>query len=155
MRQMNLMKKGLPGIYGNLISVLTMMKGLPLTYNRDMQHDKEPLFESIDTVKDSLHLMAGMIATLKFKKKAIAKQLEDESLYATDISHYLVTKGLAFKDTHDIVGKLVQNSIDKKIKIVDMSNDQLKTFNEHLNKKIVKKIIDPVYSIKSKRSMKK
>ncbi len=67
-------------LYGNLISVLTMMKGLPLSYNRDMQHDKEPLFESLDIVRDSLSLMAKMIKTLVFKPENIGKHLEDESL---------------------------------------------------------------------------
>ncbi|MDD4203087.1 MAG: argininosuccinate lyase [Candidatus Omnitrophica bacterium] len=141
-------------LYGNLVSVLTMMKGLPLTYNRDMQHDKEPLFESIDIVKNSLKLMAGMISTLRFNKKSISKHLEDESLYATDIAHYLVTKGIAFKDTHDIVGELVKYSLDSGKKIVDMTDRELYGFNKHLNSKILKKLIDPVYSVSSKKSLK-
>jgi len=141
-------------LYGNLISVLTMMKGLPLTYNRDMQHDKEPLFESLDIVKNSLSLMAKMIKTLKFKPENIGKHLEDESLYATDISHYLVTKGIAFKVTHDIVGELVKYSIDSKKKIVDMTDTELRKFSKHLTNKVLKKIIDPIYSVQSKKSMK-
>ena len=142
-------------LYGNLMSVLTMMKGLPLAYNRDMQLDKEPLFSSFKIIKDELNILAKLIPTIKIKKKNIAKQLEDESLYATDIAHYLVTKGIAFKEAHKIMGNLVRFSLNKKIKIKDMTSEQLNKFSQFLNQKIINKLMDPVYSVKSKKSVRK
>jgi len=96
-------------LYGNLMSVLVMMKGLPLAYNRDMQLDKEPLFDSFEIIQKELNVMAGLLSNLKFKKQIIAAQLEDETLYATDMADYLVQKGVAFKDAHTVIGKLVKN----------------------------------------------
>src|SRR5204863_3809553 len=77
-------------LYGNLVNVLTVMKGLPLSYNRDMQHDKEPLFDSFEVIQKELAVLTELFKNIKFKKDNIAKQLENESLYATDLSDYLV-----------------------------------------------------------------
>ena len=77
-------------IYGNLMALLTTMKGLPMTYNRDMQLDKEPLFSSVDIIKDELRILARLIKGIKLNKKVIEKALKDESLYATDLAEYLV-----------------------------------------------------------------
>jgi argininosuccinate lyase len=82
--------------YGNMVSVMTMMKGLPLTYNRDMQLDKEPLFDSFETVNSELAVLTGLVRTMKFNIPAIEAHLADESLYATDLVYYLVGKGMAF-----------------------------------------------------------
>jgi len=141
-------------LYGNLMSVLTMMKGLPLTYNRDMQLDKEPLFSSFKIIKDELKILAKLIPTIKFNKAAIEKQLEDESLYATDLAHYLVEKGIAFKDAHTIIGNLVRFSLKNNIAIKKMSDEELAQFSKYLNQGVIKKIFDPVYSVKSKKSVK-
>ena len=84
-------------LYGHLVSVLTMMKGLPLTYNRDMQLDKEPLFDSFEIVSKELQVLKGVIETIKFNKDKIKQHLEDEALYATDLVYYLVSKGLLLK----------------------------------------------------------
>jgi argininosuccinate lyase len=117
-------------LYGNLVSVLTMMKGLPLTYNRDMQLDKEPLFNSLEIVSSELKVLAGLIETLKFNKAKIKEHLEDEGLYATDIVYYLVDKKVPFKDAHTIVGKLVKYSIDNELQIKDMPENLLKKFSK-------------------------
>ena len=140
-------------LYGNLVSVLTMMKGLPLAYNRDMQLDKEPLFNSFEVVSQELKILSGIIKTLKFNKQAIKQHLKDESLYATDIVYYLVGKGVAFKTAHDIVGKLVKHSIKAGKKIKDMSDEELKKFSNKLKQKDVSKLIDPVRSVRSKKSI--
>lgn len=141
-------------LYGNLISVLTVMKGLPLSYNRDMQLDKEPLFSSFKIIKDELKILTELIPTIKINKENIDKQLKDESLYATDLAHYLVEKGIVFKQAHAIIGNLVRFSLNNKIKIKQMNNGQLQKFNKFLNAEIVRKIMDPVYSVNSKKSVK-
>jgi argininosuccinate lyase len=140
---------------GNLVSVLTMMKGLPLTYNRDMQLDKEPLFNSFEIVSSELKVLAGLIKTLKFNKAKIEEHLEDEGLYATDIVYYLVDKKVPFKDAHTIVGKLVKYSIDKDIQIKDMPEPLLKKFSNKFVKQEIVKLFDPKVSVKSKKSIKR
>ncbi|MBU1853835.1 MAG: argininosuccinate lyase, partial [Candidatus Omnitrophica bacterium] len=142
-------------LYGNLMSVLVMMKGLPLAYNRDMQLDKEPLFSSFEIIQKELKVLAELLPTIKFKKENIKKQLEDECLYATDMADYLVQKGVAFKDAHTIVGKLISYKLKSNKKIVEMADERLKAFHPALNRKILKKIIDPETSIKSKKSIKR
>jgi len=142
-------------LYGNLVSVLTMMKGLPLTYNRDMQLDKEPLFNSFEIVSSELRVLTGLIKTLKFNKEKIAEQLKDESLYATDLVYYLVDKKIPFKNAHTIIGKLVKYSIDSDIKIKDMPEGLLRKFSDKLVKKEIVKLFDPLVSVKSKKSIRR
>lgn len=140
-------------LYGNLISVLVMMKGLPLSYNRDMQLDKEPLFNSFEIVESELKVLAELLPNIKFKKENIAKQLEDECLYATDMADYLVQKGTPFKETHTIIGKLIQYKLTSGKKILSMKKDELKKFHPLLTPAIMKRIIDPKHSVDSKKSI--
>lgn len=140
---------------GNLVSVLTMMKGLPLTYNRDMQLDKEPLFNSFEIVSSELKVLQGLIKTLKFNEGKIKEQLKDESLYATDLVYYLVDKKVAFKDAHTIVGKLIRYSLENDIEIKEMPDNILKKFSSKFVKKDIIKLFDPLVSVKSKRSIKR
>lgn len=142
-------------LYGNLISVLTMMKGLPLTYNRDMQLDKEPLFNSFEVVSSELKVLSGLIRTLKFNKGKIEEQLKDESLYATDIVYYLVDKKIPFKEAHTIVGKLIQFSLGSGMFIKEMPEDKLQGFSKVFIKKEIVKLFDPKVSVKSRRSIKR
>ena len=142
-------------LYGNLVSVLTMMKGLPLTYNRDMQLDKEPLFNSFEIVSSELKVLSGLIKTLKFNKANIAEHLKDEGLYATDIVYYLVGKKVPFKEAHTIVGKLVKYSLENEIQIKDMPESLLKKFSNKFVKKEIVKLFDPLVSVKSKKSIKR
>jgi argininosuccinate lyase len=146
-------------IYGNLISVLTMMKGLPLTYNRDMQLDKEPLFNSFEIVSSELEVLTGLIQTLKVKNDKIEQHLKDEALYATDLVYYLVKKGEPFTKAHAIIGELVKYSIQNNIKIQNMPEDVLK---EKFSGKFVKegpdgiiRLFDPKVSVESKKSIKR
>ncbi len=138
---------------GNLVSVLTMMKGLPLTYNRDMQLDKEPLFNSFEIVSAELEVLAGLVKTLKFKKNSIAAHLKDESLYATDLVYYLVDKKVPFKQAHTIVGKLVLYSLAHGIEIKEMPENILHEFSEAFVKKEIVKLFDPLVSVRSKKSI--
>lgn len=140
-------------LYGNLVSVLTMMKGLPLTYNRDMQLDKEPLFNSFEIVSKELKILSGLVKTLKFNEEKIKEHLEDESLYATDLVYYLVDKKIAFKEAHTIVGKLVKYSIDNSINIKDMPENSLKKFCNKFVKTEIVKLFDPKVSVESKKSI--
>jgi len=142
-------------VYGNLVSVLTMMKGLPLTYNRDMQLDKEPLFNSFSIASNELKVLVGIIKTLKFNKPAIDHHLEDESLYATDLVYHLVEKGEPFKNAHTIIGELIKYSIDSSTKIKDMTQDKLNDFSDKLIKKEMVEFFNPRKSVESKKSIKR
>ena len=94
-------------IFGNLVALLTVLKGLPMTYNRDMQEDKEPVFDSIDTVKASLAVFTGMMAGVKANRPACAAAVADPMLLATDLADYLVNRGVPFRHAHELVGKAV------------------------------------------------
>jgi argininosuccinate lyase len=140
-------------VYGNLVSVLTTMKGLPLTYNRDMQMDKEPLFSSTETIKEELTIIAKFIKKIKLNKAKIHQVLEDEELYATEIVEFLVYKGVAFAKAHNTIGKLIRYVEDNDIKIKDMPDKVLKTFNKNLTHKDIVKIMNPEYAVASKKSL--
>lgn len=139
-------------IYGNLISLLTTMKGLPLAYNRDMQIDKEPLFSTVKIVKGELKIMAKFIKNIKLNKQVIAEALEDESLYATELAEYLVYKNVPFQVAHTIVGKLIRYAEDRNIKIKELPDKTLKKFHHSLNQKVVRKIMNPEYAVLSRRT---
>ncbi|HMK38840.1 MAG TPA: argininosuccinate lyase, partial [Bacteroidota bacterium] len=94
-------------VYGDLMALLTVMKGLPLAYNRDMQEDKEPLFDAADTVGSSLDVLARMMATVKFDGERFEEELNGDQLLATELADYLVRKGIPFREAHGIVGDLV------------------------------------------------
>ena len=142
-------------LYGNLVNVLVMMKGLPLSYNRDMQLDKEPLFDSFEIIQKELKILRELLPKIKFKKENIARQLKDECLYATDIADYLVQKGVAFKDAHTIVGKLIAYKLKSGKEIKKMDNAILKKFHPALTNREMKRIIDPKVSIASKKSIRR
>lgn len=142
-------------LYGNLMNSLTMMKGLPLSYNRDMQLDKEPLFDSIDIVSIELKVFSGLVKTLCFNKSRIEEALEDESLYATDLVYYLVNKGMPFKTAHSVVGKLVKHSIDSSIEIKSMSQVEIDKYSDKLLRADVIRLINPTVSVRSKRSIRR
>jgi argininosuccinate lyase len=99
-------------LYGNLISLLTTLKGLPLTYNRDMQEDKEPVFDSVDTIKAALEINAAMLSEIKVNKGRAADAVSDPMLLATDLADYLVRAGLPFRQAHEVIGKLVAHCLE-------------------------------------------
>ena len=104
-------------LYGNLISILTTLKALPSSYNRDLQEDKETLFDSVDTISAALELCSAMLPELKINRERMEEAASDPNLFATDLAEYLVGKGMAFREAHEIVGKLVANAIDKGTKL--------------------------------------
>ena len=116
-------------VYGALMSMLTVMKGLPLAYNKDMQEDKEMTFDAIDTAKGCIHLFNGMAATMKFNKDVMEKSAKNGFTNATDAADYLVNHGVPFRDAHSIVGRLVLYCIDKNCAIEDLSIEELKSIS--------------------------
>jgi argininosuccinate lyase len=116
-------------VYGALMSLLTVMKGLPLAYNKDMQEDKEFTFDAIDTVKGCIALFTGMVATMKFQKENMAGSAKNGFTNATDAADYLVNKGVPFRDAHGIVGQLVLYCIDKDIALDDMNLEEYKSIS--------------------------
>ena len=111
-------------VYGALMSLLTTMKGIPLAYNKDMQEDKELVFDAIYTAKGCLSLFTGMLRTMKFNRKKMAESARHGFTNATDAADYLVGKGVPFRDAHGIVGQLVLYCIDKGIALDDMSLEE-------------------------------
>lgn len=116
-------------VYGDLMSLLTTMKGLPLAYNKDMQEDKEAFFDSIDTVLSCIKIMSGMIKTLKVNHDIMRKAVKYGFLNATEVADYLVSKGTAFRDAHSIVGSIVIYCEDNKKAIEELSLEELRAVN--------------------------
>ena len=100
-------------VYGSLITLLTVMKGLPLAYNKDMQEDKEPVFDAFDTVELCVPVFTAMLDTLTVKKKAMAQAASVGFINATDCADYLVKKGMPFREAYMIVGRLVNLCLEK------------------------------------------
>ncbi len=113
-------------VYGALVSMLTTMKGLPLAYNKDMQEDKELTFDAIDTAKGCLKLCAGMLDTMTINKDNMAASAKHGFTNATDAADYLVNHGVAFRDAHGIIGRLVLTCIDKGISLDELPLDEYK-----------------------------
>jgi len=97
-------------LVGNLVAVLTVLKGLPLAYNRDLQEDKEPLFDSVDTVKRAVRAIDGMVATATFSREAMSRAAVGGSMAAVDVAEWMVARGTPFRDAHAVVGRLVRES---------------------------------------------
>ncbi len=138
-------------VYGNLISLLTTMKGLPLTYNRDMQEDKEPLFDTIDTVSTSLRVITEMLPEIKFHKDRMKEACHGGYITATDLAEYLVRQGVAFRIAHEITGKIVLYCIEKGQSITDLSIKELKNFSDKIDEDVYG-ILTPEGSIEAKIS---
>ena len=116
-------------IYGNLMGILTTMKALPLAYNKDMQEDKEGIFDSIDNIEISLEIFNEMLATITINDGEILKSMKYGFLNATDVADYLAKKGIPFRNAHKIVGEIVSSCEDKKIAIDDMTLEDFKNFS--------------------------
>lgn len=146
--------RGLSGeIYANLSNITVMMKGLPLSYNRDLQLDKIPLFSSIETLEEILPLTAKLIERLEVNRENIRKKIkDDEFLFATDIAEYLIKKGCSYREAHDITGNIIKYCIKEDKDISEISQKKLETFSKDLTTKAIKGLIDPEKSVSSIRS---
>lgn len=117
-------------VYGDLMGLLTVMKGIPLAYNKDMQEDKEQIFDAVDTVKMCLPVFANMISTMTVNKNSMLKGAKGGFTNATDVADYLVKNGLPFRDAHGVVGRMVAYCIEKDKAIDDLTLDEFKKFSE-------------------------
>lgn len=127
-------------VYGNLFALLTMMKALPLSYNRDMQEDKEGLFDTVDTVKDSLRIYSLLIKGIKINRERMAEAARGGFMTATDIADYLVRKGLPFRKAHSIAGRIVRYAIDRGKDLEEIPLNRLRGFSGLIEEDIYKYI---------------
>jgi len=138
-------------LYGNLISVLTLMKGLPLTYNRDMQEDKEPLFDSLDTIRASLAGVREMLSTMRVNVETMEQAVYKNYSTATDIADYLTKRGVPFREAHEITGTIVRYCEENGIDFFTLSVERLRAFSPHFDDD-VKEFLDPRTSTERKLS---
>jgi argininosuccinate lyase len=138
-------------LYANLQQLLVLTKGLPLTYNRDLQLDKPPLFESVEKVKTMTRLWAKLFQTLKVNEEAIERRIHEESFFTVDIMEYLIKKGVPYRKAHDTVGNMVKNCLDKGKSLTTLTLKEWKGYHEKFEED-VKKLIDPKRSVTLKQS---
>jgi argininosuccinate lyase len=123
-------------VYGHLVSLLTVLKGLPMTYNRDLQEDKEPLFDTVDTVKGCVKTLASMIRHLQFNRLRMREEAAKGFSTATDLAEYLVMKGVPFRESHGIVGRLVAYSIRSGKALHDLTLSEYRKFYQGFDEDI-------------------
>lgn len=112
-------------IFGDLMGLLTTMKGLPLSYNRDLQEDKEPVFDAVDTLRGTLQVLASLVRELRVNAERMRRATEEGFLNATDAADYLVSKGLPFRQAHEVVGKIVRDCLDHGKRLDQLSLEEL------------------------------
>lgn len=145
--------RGVTGtVYGNLVALLTTMKGLPLTYNRDMQLDKAPLFNSLENITSSLDLLSEAIKGAQVNQAQALILSSDEALYATDLAEYLVRKGVAFAEAHKIIGKLVSYAQDEQKFLSEIPILKWKKFSGHFSKDVYR-LLNARISASAKKSL--
>ncbi|MBF0494466.1 MAG: argininosuccinate lyase [Candidatus Omnitrophica bacterium] len=136
---------------GSLSSILVLMKGLPHSYNRDLQDDKKALFDSVDTIMPEILIMAELVKTLKVDRRKANRLLGNETIMATDIAEYLVRKGVAFKDAHEIVGNIVRHSIENNMPISSIPIEKMKEFSESVENDVFA-LLKPKISVEMKKT---
>lgn len=138
-------------VYGNLVGLLTVMKGTPLAYNKDMQEDKEGMFDTVKTVTGSLKIFAGMIATLGVRTEVMKKAVKQDFSNATELADYLAKKGVPFREAHEIVGKLVLTCIEKGIFLADLPLSEYKQASALFEEDIYE-ALDPYTAVNRRNS---
>jgi argininosuccinate lyase len=116
-------------VYGDLMALLTTLKGLPLTYNRDLQEDKRPAFDASDTLQLCLGVMAHMLPSIRVNKEVMARAARDGFMEATDLADHLVAKGVPFRQAHEVVGRIVLRCIERSCRLPDLTVEELKEFS--------------------------
>ena len=119
-------------VYGNLVTILTIMKGLPFSYNRDMQEDKEPMFDTADTVKSCLEVLLEMLNTIEFKHENMKRALNEGFITATDVADYLSRKGMPFRESHEVAGKIVGYAEEKGRELLNLHISEFQMFSNLL-----------------------
>jgi len=137
-------------VYGDLMCILTVMKGLPMSYDRDMQEDKEALFDAVDTVKGCLAVLTAMLENVNFDRKRMREEAEKGFSTATDVAEYLVQKGVPFRESHRIVGELVGYCIDKGKTFRDITLKELRSFYDGFDRRFYE-VISVDYSIAARK----
>ena len=137
-------------VYGSLISLLTVMKSLPLAYNKDMQEDKEAIFDALENTKMSLDTFAGMLKTVKINRDSMKKAASKDFLNATDCADYLVKKGLPFRDAYKITGRIVAVCIEKSLTLEDLPLDEYKKICDSFESDVYK-YIDLEYCVNKRK----
>lgn len=136
-------------VYGNLMTLLTVMKGLPLTYNKDMQEDKEALFDTVDTVEHCLTVFCMLLGKMTFNGEAMKKASTEGYLMATDLADYLVRKGMTFRKAHETVGRIVLFAMDRGKSLQELTLKELKGFERRIAGDVFD-WLDPVSAIKKR-----
>jgi argininosuccinate lyase len=138
-------------VYGDLMALLTVMKGLPLAYNRDMQEDKEPLFDAVDTTAASLSIMARMMETVTFDRERFEAEMRKDFLLATELADYLVRKGMPFRSGYEIAGAVVRECAEAGCGLAELPLERYKMHTPLFGKDVYT-VLDPRASLRRKRS---
>lgn len=138
-------------IYGSLFSLLTMMKGLPLAYNKDMQEDKEGLFDTVDTLKAALPLFAGMLRTMTVNRVRLAEAVDDDYLCATDLADFLVLQGVPFREAHHRVGETIASCRHKGVRLRELTLAERRALHPALENEIAA-LFDPLKVVEARTS---
>lgn len=139
-------------VYGNLFSLLTTLKGLPLTYNKDMQEDKEGMFDTVQTLNGSLQIFEGMVRTMTIHTKRLNEAVHQDFSNATELADYLATKGMPFREAHEVTGKLVFLCIQRKIYLLDLTLEDLQEASNLIEADIFN-VLSPVSAVKRRNSL--
>jgi argininosuccinate lyase len=123
-------------VYGHLVALLTLMKAQPLAYNKDNQEDKEPLFDTVDTLKDSLRAFADMLPAVGVKRERMRAAARQGFATATDLADYLVRRGMPFRDAHEVVGRAVRHGIESGQDLADMALGELQAFSPDIGPEV-------------------
>jgi argininosuccinate lyase len=120
-------------VYGQLMNLLTTMKALPLSYNRDLQEDKPAVFDALDTVTTSLEVLTELMRRLKVNREALKQAVQGGGLLATELADYLVTKGIPFREAHAITGRIVRTALERGLELSSLSLQELRQFSERFD----------------------
>jgi argininosuccinate lyase len=120
-----LLRAKAPRVAGHLVTLHGVLHGLPLTYNKDLQEDKEPLFDAVDTIELCLRVAAEMLESIEFNRERMAAAASDEFIAATDVADHLVRRGIPFREAHGVVGGLVRAAVDRGKKLSELTEAEL------------------------------
>jgi len=137
-------------VYGNLLALLTVLKGLPMTYNRDLQEDKEPLFDTVETVTASVRVFTGMLNHVTFNRDRMYEKVSAGFSTATDLAEHLVTRGIPFREAHGIVGRIVRYALDQGKDLKALSLPEFQNFYPGFDEGVYA-LLTPEYSVKTRK----
>ncbi len=123
-------------LFGNLINLLTVLKGLPMAYNRDLQEDKEPIFDSVDTLNTALPVLSEMLPKIRFCRARMAEAARHGYLLATEVADYLTSRGVPFREAHEIVGRMVRFCVEKQKRLEDLSLEEFRSFSSRFEQDV-------------------